>query len=217
MSAKANGTQKQSRQNRTKRSIVFISHFANDDGDIAAKLKLWIETQYKTKIAQVFVSSSENDGYSENSIKSGMLATSEIGKNLKSFDVLISLLTPNSIKRPWVIFESGVGFGRGKHFIPILCRKLDRKSMDIHNPLKDLQVRSASKPEEFETILRELDKALGDKHTSIGVEELRKALCDPTVNAYKSASEHSQHGKANADNSFSDEIDHNEWSRDETL
>ena len=171
------GIKAKAKQCKQKRIVVFISHYANGDGDIAAKLKEWIETQYRARHVDVFVSSSEYNGSTTNSIKSGTFAASEIGKNLSSHDVLISLLTPASIKRPWIVFESGAGFGKGSGFIPILCRGLARDSIDNNNPLKEIEGRSASEPKGFDTILQELDKALKGKHTSVGVEELRNALC----------------------------------------
>ena len=132
------------------------------------------------KNVAVFSSSSEHDGYaSDNSIKSGALSMSAIDKNLASHDVLISLLTPESVKRPWVVFEAGVGFGKGKAFVPILCR--DGKLNSLPKPFSDLFVREASSKQKFNTILKEIDKALGYKHTNVGVEELRKTLCDPMV------------------------------------
>lgn len=177
MKSQKKATKRQHLRSKTRQPIVFISHCANADGDIAAKLKEWIETQYQTKGVRVFVSSSEHDGVIENSIKSGTFAKSEIGKKLASHDVLISLLTPTSVKRPWVIFESGAGFCKGRAFIPMLCRGLEIESIDDGNPLKELEVRSANEPRKFATILRELDKALNGKHSTIGVDELRAALC----------------------------------------
>lgn len=169
---------KQSSKKSTRRKlIVFISHHADGDGELAVKLKQWLETQYQTKNIEVFVSSSENDGTTRNSIQSGTIAKEAIAKKLANHDVLISLFTPTSIERPWVIFESGIGFGRGRTFIPILCKGLDWDSIDIHNPLKDLEVRNAQDPKKFDTILYEIDKALGRKHTNVGVEDLRKCLC----------------------------------------
>ena len=177
-----------------KKFRVFISHYANADKEIAAKLKEWIETQYQSKV-KVFASSSEHNGVTINSIKSGTFATSEIDTNLATHDVLITLLTPTSIKRPWVIFESGAGFGRGKTFIPILCKGLTRESIDKNNPLRELEVRSASAPSNFNTILQELDAALGLKHTSVGAEELRAALCKPDSSSIKTNAASEPNGK----------------------
>ena len=173
----------QRKRTKGKRPVVFISHYADGDGDIAAKLKEWIETQYRVKNIAVFSSSSEHeDDISDNSIKSGTLSMSSIGKNLASHDVLISLLTPASVKRLWVVFEAGVGFGKGKAFIPILCR--GGKLSSLPQPFSDLYVREASSKPKFNTILKEIDKALGCKHTNVGVEELRTALCEPTVQQF---------------------------------
>lgn len=174
------------RKKMRRKTIVFISHYADGDGDIAAKLKEWIETQYRAKNVAVFSSSSEYGGdASDNSIKSGTLSMSAIDKHLVRHDVLISLLTPESVKRPWVVFEAGVGFGKGKAFLPILCR--GGKLNSLPKPFSDLYVREASSKQKFNTILKEIDKALGYKHTSVGVEELRNCLCA------SAAPQHDQH------------------------
>lgn len=155
------------RRTKKKIPIVFISHYAHEDSELAKKFKQWIETHYKVQKVKVFASSAES------CIKTGTFFMSKIGQMLTMKDVLISLLTPASMSRPWVIFETGAGVC-AKALLPILCRGAQKK--DLVPPFQELQIKDASIPSQFHEVLRELDKALGGKHTDVGVDELRNCL-----------------------------------------
>ena len=147
--------------------IVFISHYAHEDSELAKKFKQWIETHFKVQRVKVFASSAES------CIKTGTFFMSKIGQMLTMKDVLISLLTPASMSRPWVIFETGTGVC-SKALLPILCRGAQKENLPP--PFQELQIKDASIPSQFHEVLCELDKALGGRHTDVGVEELRNCL-----------------------------------------
>lgn len=163
-----------SKQAKKKIPVVFISHYAQEDSELAKKFKQWIETHYKVQRVKVFASSAGN------CIKTGTFFMSRIGQMLTMKDVLISLLSPASMSRPWVIFETGAGVC-AKALLPILCKGAQKK--DLAPPFQELQIKDASNPSQFNEVLCELDKALGGKHTDVGVDELRHCLCSNTKGA----------------------------------
>ena len=160
-----------SKHAKKKIPVVFISHYAHEDSELARKFKQWIETHYKVQKVKVFASSAGN------CIKTGTFFMSRIGQMLTMKDVLISLLSPASMSRPWVIFETGAGVC-AKALLPILCKGAQKK--DLAPPFQELQIKDASNPSQFNEVLCELDKALGGKHTDVGVDELRHCLCSNT-------------------------------------
>lgn len=108
-------------------STILISHDKRDE-KIAFEIKTFLEEIFST--VSVFVSGRDLVG--------GQTWIEEIKSRLKSSEVIISLLTTNSLDSNWVYFESGAGFTDDKT-IPLLTDNLQPEN--VKPPLSLLQVR----------------------------------------------------------------------------
>ena len=81
----------------------FLSHFT-DDKEIAEIIAQILSRLSLRQIAPWY--SSDNSG--EGGLKPGNIWFNEILRRISQSKVLISVLTPNSIRRPWIYFESGI-------------------------------------------------------------------------------------------------------------
>ena len=154
--------------------LIFISHAACEDKDIASAFKDWIIKEYGLCGENVFVSSSPD------SIKGRDFFATEISSALRNEDVMIVLLSKEAMKKRWIVFETGVGFGRANFLPPILCKGADINDLPEQDPLRFIQMKHASNKQEFEEVLKMLDAVLNMHHSSRSVEWLRKKLCRTT-------------------------------------
>lgn len=105
---------------------VFLSHISNEAAEARA-LKAALEAQLPG--LDVFVSAAD--------IHLGSEWLSEISAALSEARVLLALCSPNSIRRPWLNFETGSGWTRGLPVIP-LCYAGLRKDR-LRDPLRIFQ------------------------------------------------------------------------------
>jgi hypothetical protein len=75
-----------------------------------------------------------------------------IQRELKTADGYIVLLTPESVNRPWVVFEIGAAWMTGRRMLTVCTSDLDRDSLRM--PLANFQVYSLEEPEEAESVLK---------------------------------------------------------------
>lgn len=136
---------------------VFISHSASDDADIANAFRQWLISTYSLKQEEVFVSSSPD------SIGGNNFAMAQIGLAVRSASAVIILLTKKSVKKTWVAFEAGVGFGTRRLLSPILCKGMTVSDIPKRNPFQHLQAKDAAKQCQFVATLNDLDKMLDVK------------------------------------------------------
>ena len=151
--------------------LVFISHAADADGDIAKALKEWIEQRYES--VNVFVSSVPG------CISGGKLWESEVLRNLNSANVMIVLLTKESVNQLWVTFEIGFALGRSSNvkIFPVLCKNTPVN--EVPSPISSLELYDLTKDGVFENMLSELDRAMKKRrNTSADDNELKKLLND---------------------------------------
>jgi hypothetical protein len=94
------------------REGVFISHIA-DEGPVAIALKDFLREAFADNL-KVFVSSDYE------SITSGEEWFRAIVEAIKSARIVLVLLSPMSVNRRWINFESGVGLGASVQTIPIV-------------------------------------------------------------------------------------------------
>jgi TIR domain len=99
------------------KKLVFISHIT-EEKSIAAALKALIEKTFQNLVT-VFVSSDPTS----NPIGGQWLDA--ITGALKECAVEIILISPESIKRPWINFEAGCGWIRGVPVIPLCHSGMD--------------------------------------------------------------------------------------------
>src|SRR5262245_53972762 len=130
---------------------IYIIHAATDAA-IAAVLKAELERSGTD--VRVFVASKPGD------IPTGADWLREIHENLRAADVYIPLLTPRSIVRPWVWYESGAAWFSERRRLPIVAGGLDPGN--IPYPLGAAQALRLDDPEHAAQFFRDIDAALGD-------------------------------------------------------
>lgn len=116
---------------KNKAESVFVSH-AEAEKAVAIKIKSLLRHTFGRKLG-VFVSSDYR------SIPSGDSWFDTITMKLKDADVVLVLLSNDSVDRRWINFEAGVGFGARSRTIPIVIRNFAKSS--IGRPLELLQAR----------------------------------------------------------------------------
>ena len=88
-----------------RKKVIFISH-ASSEASIALALKAALVKGFGSVI-EVFVSSDEQ------SIQAGVPFTATIHSAIRSASYGLFLLSPESIKRPWILIEFGAFWGIG--------------------------------------------------------------------------------------------------------
>lgn len=110
---------------------IFISHDSKDE-TIAVELKAFLENVFLN--ARIYVSGRDLQG--------GQTWIENIKLSLKSSQVIISIISKESINNNWIYFETGAGFTDDKS-IPLITDGL--KISDLTPPLSLLQSRMLSK------------------------------------------------------------------------
>ncbi|MDK2092062.1 toll/interleukin-1 receptor domain-containing protein [Aliarcobacter butzleri] len=136
---------------------IFISHIT-EEKEVAIIIKSLIEEIFP-KQTEIFVSS---DGVS---ITAGTKWLDEIGNALNKTNLLITLCSDISIKRPWINFELGAGWTKGVPIIPICYLGITKNQLP--QPIAMLQamdlVDDNSLKYMFEGIAKHLGLSLGKR------------------------------------------------------
>lgn len=109
---------------------VFISHYSKDK-EIADIIARHIEELTDGNI-HFWYSSDSNP---ESGMRAGDIIFNEIVTRLNESVATIVLLTPRSIDRPWILFESGIAQGRVNQFVIPVCVGLNKD--EIRQPLSN--------------------------------------------------------------------------------
>jgi PAS domain S-box-containing protein len=94
-------------------AIAFLSHVVSDEK--AARVLATALSRVSLEQLEIWFSS---DPSPAGGIKPGQIWVNEIKAQLLASNVILVLLTPNSLTRPWIYFESGCGFSK-QRVIPI--------------------------------------------------------------------------------------------------
>jgi hypothetical protein len=127
---------------------VFLSHIS-DEAPEARALKAALEKALPG--LNVFVSATD--------IHLGQAWLEEIDDALAEAKVILTLCSPNSIRRPWINFESGSGWTRRIHVIPI-CHKGMRKDR-LPDPLRIFQASELTDGDSCQKLVSQLGILLG--------------------------------------------------------
>src|SRR4051812_36068976 len=100
----------------TNRMRIFISHISQEAA-VAAVLKGWLESTFAGRVS-VFVSSDPAD------MPAGSKWLEKLDSELRSADLLITLLSNASLKRPWISWEAAAAWSRSLTIIPLCHRGL---------------------------------------------------------------------------------------------
>lgn len=144
---------------------LFISHAAKDK-----KLALLVKNLFAGRLGRgqhrvkVFCSSDLG------SIGTGKEWFNVIIRSLRKSQACVCILTPNSVYRPWVLFEAGGAYlcSKSNGNRPALypgCA-LGMKASLLPEPLKHLDVRDFSDPKEVEQLYRDVRKMFGGEACS---------------------------------------------------
>ncbi len=129
-----------------RKPTVFISHASEDEHIGRAWMELIQSIPGKEEVP--YLAEDMRRG-----IASGDKWAENIDQALSDADVTIAILTPSSNNRPWILWESGVAYGRNKTFVPVSCY-LDK---DKINPVfKRFQARDVSTKEATGKLCKEL-------------------------------------------------------------
>lgn len=91
----------------SRNSLIFISHDTRD-----APIAEAFSSLLKSVSAGVLKSFRSSDKKGNQGIEFGVEWYPEIMKKLESASDVVCLLTPNSVNRPWILYEAGVAKGK---------------------------------------------------------------------------------------------------------
>ncbi len=130
---------------------IFISH-SHSDEIIAKKLVDYLFAALTVEDADIRCTS-----VAGHKLPPGTNIESQLKKDINGDIALIGLLTQNSLRSQWVLFELGAAWGSGKLVIPILGPKT--KKDDLPGPLKSY-IPVSIKDEEVAYSLNDMIQAL---------------------------------------------------------
>lgn len=130
---------------------VFISHASLD-----SELAELVERQLKLGNPDICVFRTTRVGQ----IPSGKEWLTHIQENIRASDRFLVLLTPWSMRRPWVNFEAGAAWHSEKHIVPVVAGSLEKG--EVVEPLRSLQLLSLEDQSEATQAFTDLDSILGD-------------------------------------------------------
>jgi hypothetical protein len=130
---------------------IFLSHA---DTDLHLARLIGDEVQRARPDIEVFVSSVPG------AIPTGEEWLGEIKRQLKAADAYLTLLTPASVQRLWVWFESGAAFMSDKTFVGVCAPGMSKSA--VPSPLSGHQLLSLDSLEECEQLFKEFGASLAD-------------------------------------------------------
>jgi hypothetical protein len=151
---------------------LFISHAAVDK-----PLAEFIENCLRPLLAETAIFRTTR----VDQIPAGKAWLQHIHEHIKSAEQFIVLLTPVSVKRPWISFETGAAWASGKLLIPVVA---GMRKEEVPEPLRSLQLLALEDPVEAAEAFRVLGANLKDPPTftaavtSLSATSARSALAD---------------------------------------
>lgn len=138
---------------------VFISHITEESA-LGTLVKDLVKKAFGN--IKVFLSSDYE------SIGSGDIWFDTILKALKSSEAIIVLLSKESMHRPWINFEAGVGKGAEALVVPALVRGLMKA--EVVTPLSHLQLRDFEDPNDVSGALKDIANNLDRSCNEVDVQ-----------------------------------------------
>lgn len=139
----------------SEKPVIFISH-ASTDKPVAHVIKQEMDIVFGDNV-EVFVSSLPG------SIEPGSDWLKQIQKKLDDATIVVVLITPISIHRPWIWFEIGASWmkmiEKKRKIYPLCAPEIELSSLP--EPLSRLQALSLGKAEDIKLFFRSLQEAIG--------------------------------------------------------
>jgi hypothetical protein len=131
---------------------VFVSHSSND-ADIAEALVELLERSLGLPSAAIRCTSV--NGYR---LPAGASTSETLRREVREAGAFIGLITPESIRSAYVLFELGARWGAELPFIPVLARGAD--STTLQGPLTGFNALDCGSAEQMHQVIQELGRSL---------------------------------------------------------
>jgi nucleoside 2-deoxyribosyltransferase len=131
---------------------VFISH-SSVDQDFAGKMRKLL---FHRANAQVFTA---------DDLSAGERWETKLRNELSSADVVVALLSPNSVESSWVLQEIGAAWALKKPIIPVVTTRDVLNKMPLpFEPAKVIELTDVETPENAEKFLGAFEKSMAAAH-----------------------------------------------------
>ena len=127
---------------------IFISH-SSKDSDVAEALINFLRASLNISAAKIRCTSV--DGYR---LPGGTSTDVRLKQELRDATCFIALLTPESLKSTYVLFELGARWGAQLHFTPLLARGITVR--DLQSPLSSINALSCESRSQLHQLINEL-------------------------------------------------------------
>jgi hypothetical protein len=165
----------------TTRQYVFISHI-HEEAELGAAVKTIIEDVFGSHGVHAFLSSDMDD------LPPGRKWLDEIARQLEEASIIVSLISPTSLKRPWVNIELGAGWIKGLRVIP-LCHSGQRVN-DLPRPFQDFGGVGLDQGDAIQRLLAGIADRFGIAHpTRLAFVEMLQELRDVATRVGPSSTE----------------------------
>jgi hypothetical protein len=153
---------------------IFISHLG-EEKLVAVRVKELLREAFGPNV-KVFVSSDYD------SIRSGSDWHGDIITALKSSRVVLILCSADSVSRPWINYEAGVGDGTDSdvkevgrtNVIPLVVRNFPKGK--LQPPLSRKHARDAHDADDVEALLKHISEDVGEPHAQTDVQTFVKEM-----------------------------------------
>lgn len=127
---------------------IFISHI-HENKEITLIIKDLIDIIFENAL-NIFVSS---DVESIDLGEEWLLKTND---ELRQCDIMLLLCSPESIRRPWVAFEAGVGWSKGIKVVPLCCLGLTISNLPL--PFNRWQAANVNREDSLNRLMKIIAK-----------------------------------------------------------
>ena len=142
---------------------VFVSHSSTDKA-LAGRFVRAIEAAMPFQRGQIRCTS-----LPRYSLRVGSRVSPKLRQEIEASEVIVALITPNSLQSSYVLFELGAAWGREKTVFPLLAK--GARTSSVPELLKALNAVKISDPDQLAETLQDLAKELGlelkDKDTPV--------------------------------------------------
>jgi len=131
---------------------IFISHI-HEEAPLGTIISAWVTDIFDSNLYQPFLSSDHRD------LSAGEKSLDVVRQGLSGTAVMVSLVSPASLARPWINIELGAAWSAGVSIIP-LCHS-GQTIAALPRPFGDFQAVDIDDPQAGEKLLGGIAKALG--------------------------------------------------------
>lgn len=143
---------------------IFISHI-HENKELALIIKELIDTIFENAM-DVFVSSDSE------SVELGDEWLMKLNDGLKKCDIMLLICSPESINRPWIAFEAGVGWSKGIKVIPLCCFGLTISNLPL--PFNRWQAANANREDSLNRLMKITAKLFEFKYNEVRWKDIIK-------------------------------------------